>query len=307
MNITIPEFSLVILIGASGSGKSTFARTHFKPTEILSSDFCRGLVSDDENDQTVTKEAFEVLHFIAAKRLAAKRLTVVDATNVQPESRKPLLELARQYHCLPVALCWICRNGSARNATKPRPDRNFGAHVIAHQRQQLRRSLKNLKREGFHHIYTLHSEEDIATASVERTPLWNDRTLDHGPFDIIGDVHGCYDELITLLDRTRVYGSGRSRSNHRKGAKRFFWAIWWIAARKSRRCLRLVMGMVAAGTALCIPGNHDTKLMRALRGKQVQITHGLAKSLQQLESETAEFKEQVAEFIYAPCQSLCAG
>src|SRR5688572_1387390 len=103
-DLAIPELSFVILIGASGSGKSSFARKHFKPTEVLSSDFCRGLVSDDENDQTVTKEAFEVLHFIAAKRLAGGRLTVVDATNVQPESRKPLIELARKYHVLPVAI-----------------------------------------------------------------------------------------------------------------------------------------------------------------------------------------------------------
>jgi hypothetical protein len=70
-NITIPELSLVVLIGPSGYGKSTFARKHFKPTEVLSSDFCRGLVSDDENNQAATKDAFEILHFIAAKRLAA--------------------------------------------------------------------------------------------------------------------------------------------------------------------------------------------------------------------------------------------
>ena len=102
--LTIPELSLVVLIGASGSGKSSFARKHFKPTEILSSDFCRGLVSDNENDQTVTKDAFELLHFIGAKRLEKGRLTVVDATNVQTEARKPLIALARQYHVLPVAI-----------------------------------------------------------------------------------------------------------------------------------------------------------------------------------------------------------
>src|SRR5512143_3337878 len=96
--LIVPELSLVVLIGASGSGKSSFARKHFKPTEVLSSDFCRGLASDDENDQTATKDAFEILQFIAAKRLAAGHLTVVDATNVQTESRKPLIELARQYH-----------------------------------------------------------------------------------------------------------------------------------------------------------------------------------------------------------------
>src|SRR5438045_1008390 len=104
MKLTIPELSFVVLIGPSGCGKSTFARKHFKPTEVLSSDFCRGLVSDDENDQAATKDAFEVLHFIASKRLAAGKLTVVDATNVQPEARKPLVALAREYHVLPVAI-----------------------------------------------------------------------------------------------------------------------------------------------------------------------------------------------------------
>ena len=104
MLIKIPDQSIVLLIGASGSGKSTFAKKHFKPREILSSDFCRGLVSDDENDQSATKEAFEILHFIAAKRLAAGKLTVIDATNVQHEARKPLLEMARKYHYLPVAI-----------------------------------------------------------------------------------------------------------------------------------------------------------------------------------------------------------
>jgi len=104
MKFTIPELSFVVLIGVSGSGKSAFARKHFKPTEILSSDYCRGLVSDDENSQAATKDAFELLHFIARKRLAAGKLTVVDATNVQPEARKLLVEIAREFHCLPVAM-----------------------------------------------------------------------------------------------------------------------------------------------------------------------------------------------------------
>ena len=89
MTLSIPELSLLVLIGPSGCGKSTFARKHFNPTEILSSDFCRGLVCDDENDQSATNDAFEVLHFIAAKRLAAGKLTVIDATNVQAEAHMP--------------------------------------------------------------------------------------------------------------------------------------------------------------------------------------------------------------------------
>ena len=100
-DLGIPELSLVALVGVSGSGKSTFARAHFRPTEVISSDFCRGLVSDDENDQAAAPDAFDVLHYIAGKRLARGRLTVVDATNVQPEARRALVALAREHDVLP--------------------------------------------------------------------------------------------------------------------------------------------------------------------------------------------------------------
>src|ERR687884_321251 len=201
MRLTIPELSLVVLIGPSGCGKSTFARKHFKPTEVLSSDFCRGLVSDDENDQAATKDAFEVLHFVASKRLAAGKLTVVDATNVQPEARKPLVALAREYHVLPVAIVLNLPERLCHDRNRGRTDRDFGPHVIRQQSQQLRRSLRNLRREGFRHVYEFSSPEEVEAAVVERQPLWNNLKHDHGPFDIIGDVHGCFDELRTLLER----------------------------------------------------------------------------------------------------------
>src|SRR6185436_16568345 len=149
--LRIPSLSLVVLIGPSGSGKSTFARRHFLPTEILSSDYCRGLVSDDENSQEATGDAFDVLHFIARKRLAAGRLTVVDATNVQPEARKPLVVLAREFHCLPVALVLNVPEKTCQERNRERPDRNFGAYVIRQQLSQMRRSLRGLKHEGFRH------------------------------------------------------------------------------------------------------------------------------------------------------------
>src|SRR5215475_14916479 len=102
--LTVPELSLVVLIGVSGSGKSIFGRTHFRPTEVISSDFCRGLVADDENDQAATPQAFELLHYIAGLRLATGRLTVVDATNVQPYARAALIRIAREHDTLPVAI-----------------------------------------------------------------------------------------------------------------------------------------------------------------------------------------------------------
>jgi len=300
VKITIPELSLVLLIGPSGSGKSTFARMHFKPTEVLSSDFCRGLVADNENDQTVTGEAFEILHFIARKRLALGRLTVIDATNVQPESRKSLVELAREFHVLPVALVFNFPEKVCQERNRNRPDRDFGPHVIRNQSQQLRRSLRGLEREGFRHVHVFGDPADIEGLEIERQPLWNNLRHEQGPFDIIGDVHGCFDEMNTLLQQLgyTVESEGAEyRVVPPDGRKAVFVGDLVDRGPKIPEVLRLVMGMVKAGTAFCVPGNHDVKLMRKLRGKDVKITHGLADSLAQLEPESPEFKRQVGDFI----------
>src|SRR6516225_6405105 len=199
--LKVPELALVVLIGASGSGKSTFARKHFKSTEILSSDTCRGIVSDDENNQAATGDAFELLHFTAKKRLARGRLTVVDATNVQPEARKPLVALAREFHVLPVAIVLNITEKICQERNQSRPDRQFGPHVVRNQSQQLRRSIRGLEREGFRHVFVLSSPEEVSAVAITRQPLWNNLKHEHGPFDIIGDIHGCYEELTTLLAR----------------------------------------------------------------------------------------------------------
>ena len=297
MNLTVPDLSLVVLIGPSGSGKSTFARKHFKETEILSSDFCRGLVSDDENDQSATGDAFELLHYLAAKRLARGLLTVVDATNVQPEARKPLVALARQYHVIPVALVLDFPERLCRDRNRERANRQFGPHVVRQQVGQLRRSLRQLGREGFRHVHVLSSPDDVAAVTIERQPLWNNRRSDHGPFDIIGDVHGCADELEELL---ADLGYGRDDEGvwrHPEGRKAIFLGDLVDRGPRIPDTLRLVMGMVRAETALCVPGNHDKKLLRRLRGRDVRLTHGLQDSVEQLERESPEFRDQVADFI----------
>ena len=298
----IPEPSLVLLIGPSGSGKSTFAREHFKPTEILSSDFCRGLVSDDETDQAATDDAFEVLHFITSKRLAAGKLTVIDATNVQVEARKPLLALAREYHYLTVAIVFNMPTKLCQERNEARPDRNLKPHVIRQQSQQLRRSLHNLKREGFQRfVYVMSTQEAVEAIRVERQPLWTNRTDEQGPFDIIGDVHGCFDELVELLKELgyeiSTQPDGETVVEPPQGRKAIFVGDFVDRGPKVAEVLRLVMGMQKTGAALCVPGNHDVKLVRALQGRNVNPTHGLAESLSQLEEESAEFKTQITEFL----------
>ena len=298
----IPEPSLVLLIGPSGSGKSTFAREHFKPTEVLSSDFCRGLVSDNETDQAATNDAFEVLRFIASKRLAAGKLTVIDATNVQVEARKPLLALARKYHYLTVAIVFNMPTKLCQERNEARPDRNFKPHVIRQQSQQLRRSLRNLKREGFQRfVYVMSTPEAVEAIRVERQPLWSNRTDEQGPFDIIGDVHGCFDELVELLKelgyKISTPPDGETVIEPPQGRKAIFVGDFVDRGPKVAEVLRLVMGMQETGAAICVPGNHDVKLVHALQGKNVNPTHGLAESLSQLEGESAEFKTQIVEFL----------
>ncbi|WP_326610056.1 polynucleotide kinase-phosphatase [Streptomyces scopuliridis] len=291
--LPVPDLSLVVLIGATGSGKSTFARSRFKPTEVVSSDFCRGLVSDDENDQSATGDAFDVLHYIVGKRLAAGRLTVVDATNVQPESRKRLVRLAREHDVLPVAIVLdlpeeVC---AARNAG--RPDRaGMPRHVIKRHRGELRRSLRGLEREGFRRVHILRGEREVESAEIVLERRYNDLAHLTGPFDIIGDIHGCRSELETLLGKL-----GYEDGAHPEGRTAVFVGDLIDRGPDSPGVLRRVMGMVAAGTALCVPGNHENKLGRWLKGKKVQHTHGLAETIEQLEREDDAFRTQVREFI----------
>ena len=300
--LTIPELCLVVLVGISGSGKSTFARAHFKPTEVISSDFCRGLVADDENDQSATPDAFDVLHYIAGKRLAAGRLTVIDATNVQPEARAPLVALAREHDVLPVAIVLNPPESVCLSRNAARPDRDFGVHVLRRQHASLRKSLRSLQREGFRTVHVLSSEADAAGASITRTRLYNDLRHETGPFDVIGDVHGCRAELESLLASLGYVldfdaGGQQAGAAHPDGRRAVFLGDLVDRGPDSPGVLRLVMGMVSAGTALCVPGNHEAKLLRALRGRNVTVSHGLAETLGQLAGEPESFRASVAEFI----------
>jgi protein phosphatase len=308
--LKIPELSLVALVGISGSGKSTFAATHFAATEVISSDFCRGLVSDEQNDQSATADAFEVLHFIAGKRLERGRLTVIDATNVQAEPRRQLVALARRHHVLAVAIVLDVPEQVCADRNAARSDRGFGRHVLRQQHTQLRRSLagvrgsppgsapRGLRREGFHRVFVLAGEAEAAGATVQREPLWNDMRWRHGPFDIIGDVHGCYDELAALLANLGYQLSADGTSaRHPDARTAVFVGDLVDRGPATPAVLRLVMGMTSEGSGLAVAGNHEAKLVRALRGRNVSRGHGLAESLAQLAAEPDGFAAQAAVFM----------
>lgn len=296
MRVEFPEFALVALIGASSSGKSTFAREHFKSTEVLSSDAFRAMVCDDENDQSVSEEAFDLLYTAAAKRLSLMKTTVVDATSLQAAARKRIIDLAREQNVHSVALVFDMPERVLQERNAVREDRRLSAGVIHRHAADTRRCLTLLKREGFRFVYVFKSPQEAQEAEIVRVKLWNDKRDEHGPFDLIGDVHGCARELVSLLNRLG-YEEKDGVYAHPDGRRAAFLGDLCDRGDENVRVLRLVMGMVRAGSALCVPGNHDVKLLKYLDGKNVQVTHGLEKTIAELDKESAEFRGEVRTFL----------
>lgn len=298
--LKIPETSLVLMVGASGSGKSRFAARHFAPTEVLSSDVWRGLVADDREDQAATADAFDGLHHLAGIRLRRGRLTVVDATNTQLAARQGLLALAREHDVLAVAIVLDLPERLCLDRSR------FDAGVVRRQREELRRSLRKLKAEGFRVVHALSTPEDVEAATIERTRSYNDLRERTGPFDLIGDVHGCLDELCALLtalgwtllrDPADDPAGNAVSATHPEGRTAVFLGDLVDRGPDTPGVLRLAMGMVADGAALAIAGNHEVKLVRALRGRDVRRSHGLVESLEQLSEQPAGFRDEACEFM----------
>ncbi len=302
MNVlTFPELSLILLVGPSSAGKSTLAKRLFGKTEVLSSDYCRALVCDDENDQTVTKEAFEVLRFLVTKRLEKGRLTVVDATNLRPEDRRVWVQLARTHHFLPAIIAVNTPESVCAERNGERADRKLVRRVIRSQCQMLKKSLQQFKREGFRTIHVIGPDQDHAEVTIERQPMWSNHKHVHGPFDIIGDVHGCFDELLSLLGELGWELSrddaGTFHASHPQQRQLVFVGDLADRGPKNDLVLSLVMDLCAEGSAHCVPGNHEAKLLKHLRGRKTQVSHGLAETLEQIAPLGKEFGMRLGSFI----------
>lgn len=305
-HLSIPDFALVVLIGSTGSGKSSFAARHFLPTEVISSDRCRALVSDDETDQDVSADAFDLVREIAGRRLKHRKLTVIDATNVRAADRKAWIALARTWHALPVAIVIDPGIDVCIERNRGRANRPFGVEVVRRMTSEIRKGLGGLQREGFRQVWKLTDAAQIEATTVARQPLWTDRRADEGPFDIIGDVHGCAQELELLLERLgyRVAwledrGDRRATVTPPAGRKAVFVGDLVDRGPNSPDCLRIAMSMVEAGDAYCVQGNHERKLGRWLEGRKVTAAHGLQQTIDQLEGQDRGLRETLPAFLDA--------
>jgi protein phosphatase len=305
--IEIPELSVIVLIGASGSGKSTFAREHFRASEILSSDAFRLAVSDDESDQSVTQDAFEALYYIAAKRLKNARLCAIDATNVKPQDRSGYVALAKRYHVAAVAIVFSPNPEICLVRNLARPHRHVAEQVVHTQIASLRQDLDTLGTEGFSEIHYLDATSGT-TVEILRKPLPCNQRRELGPFDIIGDLHGCYLEMTDLL-QTLGYRPGALTTEdpvwgactwaHPAGRKAVF--VGDLADRGPRvlESIRAVRNMVLSGNAFAVPGNHDIKFARWLRGETVTTAHGLDRSIADFQKLPEPLREPTAAAVAA--------
>jgi protein phosphatase len=229
---------------------------------------------------------------------------VIDATNVRAADRKAWIDLARRCHALPVAIVLDPGADVCIERNKGRPDRAFGGEVARRMTQEVRRGIGNLQREGFRQVWRLTSAESIEAATVKRSPMWTDKRHDLGPFDIIGDVHGCADELEALLVRlgyeVRWAGTDGERGvaiTPPDGRKAVFVGDLVDRGPRTPDVLRMVMAITEAGHGYAVMGNHDRKLVRWLDGKDVKVAHGLAESISQLSAERKDFRDAVRRYL----------
>ncbi|WJZ00469.1 Bis(5'-nucleosyl)-tetraphosphatase PrpE [asymmetrical] [Corynebacterium hansenii] len=306
-HVSVPEAGLVVLAGVPGAGKSTYASSVFGEGEVFASDDFREMVSGDASDQDATGDAFAILEAVVAARLKRNLFTVVDATNCRAEDRRRWVEIARDNNCLASLIIVDVPVDAALERIGARVaagGRDVPESIVRGMSRTLSGAARAARKEGFGKVYLLDGLR-LGEATVERTKLFCDKRDLHGPFDLIGDVHGCLAELVELLgalgyvidfdERRRPIGA-----RHPHGRTVVFVGDLVDRGPDTPGVLRLVMAMVDSGDALCVAGNHDVKLARALGGAKVRRTHGLAESMEQLEGiadEDPGFIDRAREFL----------
>ncbi len=305
--LMVPSPSLVVMIGVAGSGKSSFCSRNFRPTVVVSSDHCRALLTDDPADQSASGAAFGLAHRIIEERLRRKRLTVVDATNLESAGRQCLLNLAALHHLPSIAVVLDPPQDDCVRNDRRRPGRHVGREVIARQSRVLREAVPKLRAEGFLQVHRLRTVAAIAAARAQEFPLTCDRSHDRGPFDVIGDVHGCARELSMLLARLGYRRASPRRPFRHPGGRRAV-LVGDLVDRGPRvvESARIAMAMVQAGSAIGVPGNHDVDLARLLRDGRKAASRGTWKSLREIEALPASTRRRFIDRFCGYVDSLPA-
>jgi protein phosphatase len=278
MRIEVPDFCLVLLLGSSPAAMADFAARHFGPAEVIGPDL-----------------AGEALSATVAHRLARRQPTAIDVTDAKADERASLLRVAKRTFTQPVAIAVLGdgKKGDARI-------------------RALRQIVQKLQRDG---VRTVHVLREGDATEIVREPLATDYRDVAGPFDIIGDVHGCTDELERLLDRLGYAVAWHDAADERRvtvtpppGRRLIFVGDLVDRGPRTPDALRIVMCVVAAGTGFCVPGNHDAKFRRWLGGRNVTLTHGLDRSVAQMAAEPKSFHLAVEKFLdELPSHIWCDG
>jgi predicted kinase len=166
--IELRDPTLVVLVGAAGSGKSTFAARWFDPSEVLSSDAFREILTGDAGDQRATKTAFSIIHREVTKRLAARRTVVVDATNVEASARRQLIARARFAEVRAVAIVFALPRDVVLAQNAARPGRVVGPEIVERHLMRVEAAMQLLAGEGFDDVVVLRTPTDVAATQIVR-------------------------------------------------------------------------------------------------------------------------------------------
>ena len=284
--IQYPPSALVILVGPSGSGKSTFAARHFETSQVISSDQCRVMIVDDAATQAVNDDTFALLSHWLELRLKHRRFTVVDSTALKPFARENLTKLAQKHQVPAYALALDVPVEECVRRDAVRRERQVGERVIRRHHAQFENAKREIARDRSLTGYHVLSQDEIETAVIEQ----GRRAMDARRFDVIGDVHGCWPELAALWETLGYAWDDRGLPRHPDGRVPVFVGDLADRGPDSPRVLRAVCSLVAAGEALFVPGNHDDKLFRMLKGNRVTRSHGLDLTERQLAALPPEEK-----------------
>jgi len=302
--ITVTEPGLVLLVGCIGSGKTTLANRLFARHEIVSLDDYREVVSGNRRDLSATRDASAIAAEIVERRLKRRLLTVVDATNVRSEDRRVWTEIAARTHSLVTAIVLDPGQGHCQRAAEARDGEFYSPKAVAQQHSTLARDRRRLKYDGIRNIINLDDPADIASVTLVRRPTWNDLRNEHGPFDIIGDIHGMTDELEQLLGKLGwkidwVDGGSGPYPNlhHPEGRKLVFVGDACDRGPRSLDALLIMESAVTSGSGFAVASNHDDRLKRWLMGRDVTVSHGLDTTIAEFDGKSEEFRQRIAKFI----------